>query len=80
MTNLDYGIIGNCKSAALVSKSGTVEWLCLPVFDSPSVFASLLDKEKGGSFEIITDESYESIAAVSAKHEYTRYKIFQRHG
>ncbi len=60
MTNLDYGIIGNCKSAALVSKSGAIEWLCLPVFDSPSVFASLLDKEKGGSFDIITDESYES--------------------
>lgn len=58
MKNLDYGIVGNCTSAALISKNGAVEWMCLPVFDSASVFASLLDKEKGGSFEILTDESY----------------------
>jgi len=58
MTNLDYGIIGNGKSAALVSKSGALEWLCLPVFDSASVFAKILDKEKGGSFEFVTDEDY----------------------
>lgn len=58
MINLDYGIIGNCTSAALVSKSGAVEWLCLPVFDSASVFASLLDKQRGGSFEIITTKDY----------------------
>ena len=58
MTNLDYGIIGNCTSAALVSKSGAVEWLCLPVFDSASVFASLLDKQRGGSFEIETTKDY----------------------
>jgi GH15 family glucan-1,4-alpha-glucosidase len=58
MANLDYGIIGNGKSAALISKSGALEWLCLPVFDSASVFAKLLDKEKGGSFEFVTDENY----------------------
>jgi alpha,alpha-trehalase len=58
MTNLDYGIIGNGKSAALISKSGALEWLCLPVFDSASVFAKILDKEKGGSFEFITNEDY----------------------
>ena len=58
MNNLDYGIVGNCKSAALISKTGAVEWLCLPVFDSPSVFGSLLDRKKGGSFEFMTDESY----------------------
>jgi GH15 family glucan-1,4-alpha-glucosidase len=56
--NLDYGIVGNCTSAALISKTGEVEWMCLPVFDSASVFASLLDKEKGGSFGILTDDSY----------------------
>lgn len=58
MINLDYGIIGNCSSAALVSKFGAMEWLCLPVFDSASVFAKLLDKKEGGSFEILTNESY----------------------
>lgn len=59
MQTLDYGIIGNCKSAALVSSKGSLDWLCLPVFDSPSVFAKLLDKKKGGSFEIIVDETYQ---------------------
>lgn len=58
MTNLDYGIIGNCSSAALISKSGAMEWLCLPVFDSASVFAKLLDSKEGGSFEILTDNEY----------------------
>jgi GH15 family glucan-1,4-alpha-glucosidase len=60
MTNLDYGIIGNGISAALISKSGSLDWLCLPVFDSASVFAKILDDERGGSFEIITDDSYTS--------------------
>ncbi|MCG6190368.1 glycoside hydrolase family 15 protein [Maribellus maritimus] len=58
MINLDYGIVGNGKSVALISKNGATEWLCLPLFDSASVFSSLLDKEKGGNFEIIVDKSY----------------------
>lgn len=57
MDNLDYGIIGNCRSAALISKTGSIDWCCLPEFDSASVFAKLLDEEKGGSFEIIVDDS-----------------------
>ena len=52
MNNLDYGIIGNCKSAALVSKTGSIDWCCLPDFDSSSVFARILDAEKGGYFSI----------------------------
>ncbi len=52
MENLDYGIIGNCSSAALISKEGSLEWLCLPHFDSSSVFASILDKDNGGRFSI----------------------------
>ncbi len=58
MKNLNYGIIGNCQSAALISKTGSLDWCCLPVFDSASVFAKILDKDKGGSFEFIVDESY----------------------
>jgi len=52
MNNLDYGIIGNCKSAALISRTGNIEWCCLPDFDSSSLFAKILDDEKGGSFDI----------------------------
>ena len=52
MNNLDYGIIGNCKSAALISRNGSIDWCCLPDFDSPSVFAKILDSEKGGFFAI----------------------------
>ena len=58
MQNLNYGVIGNCRSAALISQTGSLDWLCLPKFDSPSIFAKLLDKEKGGSFEIIPDDGY----------------------
>lgn len=53
MNNLNYGIIGNCKTGALISDKGSIDWLCFPQFDSPSVFAKILDKEIGGSFEII---------------------------
>jgi len=55
---MEYGIIGNCKSAALIDHKGTIVWCCLPDFDSASVFASLLDEERGGSFGIEVDASY----------------------
>ena len=58
MDNLDYGIIGNCKSAALISKQGAIDWCCLPNFDSSSVFAKILDEKKGGSFEILVSDEY----------------------
>lgn len=55
MDNLNYGIIGNCRSAALISRYGSIDWCCLPEFDSSSVFAKILDEKIGGSFEILTD-------------------------
>lgn len=58
MDNFNYGIIGNCRSGALVSEKGSIDWCCLPEFNSSSVFAKLLDTEKGGSFEIIVDKRY----------------------
>lgn len=47
---LNHGVIGNGRLLALVSPSTHIEWFCVPRFDSPSVFARLLDDEKGGSF------------------------------
>jgi GH15 family glucan-1,4-alpha-glucosidase len=48
----DHGLIGDLQTAALVSKDGEIDWYCCPRFDSPSVFASLLDPERGGHFRI----------------------------
>lgn len=59
MDNLDYGIIGNCKTAALVSKTGSIDWCCLPDFDSGSFFAHILDRDNGGNFSIETDGQYQ---------------------
>ena len=48
----EHGLIGDLQTAALVATDGTVDWFCVPRFDSPSVFASLLDAERGGRFRI----------------------------
>ena len=56
----EYGVIGNTHSAALISRDASVDWLCLPRFDSPSVFASILDSTKGGRFQIKPTGQYTS--------------------
>ena len=56
--NLNFGIIGNCKSSALINDDSSIDWSCLPEFDSPSVFCKILDEKIGGSFKIDCDSSY----------------------
>jgi len=48
----NYGVIGNMRSIALVGVNGSIDFLCYPNFDSPTVFAALLDDEQGGCFQI----------------------------
>ena len=48
----NYGVIGNMRSIALVGMNGSIDFLCYPEFDSPTVFAALLDDQEGGRFEI----------------------------
>ena len=48
----DHGLIGNLQTAALVATDGTIDRFCAPRFDSPSIFGSLLDHDRGGHFKI----------------------------
>src|SRR6202167_4098290 len=48
----NYALIGDCHSAALVGTDGSIDWLCLPRFDSPACFAALLGDERNGNWRI----------------------------
>jgi GH15 family glucan-1,4-alpha-glucosidase len=68
MSQLDYGLIGNCQISALVDKAGKIAWCCMPKFDAPSVFASMLDEDKGGFWSIEPAPSDPAVRWESRQH------------
>ena len=88
---LEHGIVGNCATCALVSRKGAVEWMCWPDFSSPSVFAKILDSEKGGHLSITprhrcrTEQRYISDTNIlettfsCRKYEFTVTDFFPRY-
>ena len=72
----EYGVIGDLHTVALVGTNGSIDWLCFPKFDAPSVFGALLDDQKGGSFKICPVEEFFCKANVFAGYQYFDYPFF----
>ena len=57
----DYALLGNCRSAALVSRDGSLDWLCLPRFDAPAVFAAMLGNQDNGRWRLAPSDPLEQV-------------------
>ncbi|MBW1989763.1 MAG: DUF547 domain-containing protein [Deltaproteobacteria bacterium] len=76
----DYGVIGNLRTVALVGPDGSVDWFCTPYMDSPSVFAALLDLQKGGHFFIRPAGAYDAAASYLPRTNVLRTRFRTRTG
>lgn len=76
----DYGLIGNCRSSALVSKWGSIDWACLPDLDSDAYFCKILDDKKGGYFSIHPVGFYQSSQIYKEKTNILKTDFFNHTG
>ena len=74
----EHGLIGDLRSVALVGTNGTIDWYCCPRFDSPSVFASILDADRGGSFELAADVPAQDQAVLLPRHQRADHPVLRR--
>ncbi|EGN97770.1 glycoside hydrolase family 15 protein [Serpula lacrymans var. lacrymans S7.3] len=80
MSIADHGLIGNLRTAALVSVDGSIESYCIPNFDSPSVFARILDKDKGGHFSITPTVEFTTKQNYLPSSNVLQTKFMNNHG
>lgn len=78
---LDHAAIGDCRTVALVRPGGMIDWLCMPRFDGPAVFAGLLDAEHGGHFAILPfSERFEVRSAYTRNTNVVRHEVHEAEG
>jgi Glucoamylase and related glycosyl hydrolases len=73
----DYGLVGDMHTCALISKAGSLDYMCWPVFDSPTVFCRLLDDKKGGFFSV---KPYKTVVDAHSKQRYFHTRTYLKPG